>query len=236
MKVLVIPDVHLKPKMFERAAALLKENRAELAVCLMDIADDWGQERNLGLYEETYDAAIRFAKEFKDSLWCYGNHDVSYLLTRWESGYSDFAEMSVRAKIRELQDVLCKDGRLEFIHRIDNVLFMHGGLTESFVKKNIPEEYYDDVDKVLKEINGMRLTELWHEHTPLWLRPQGEGYQMYKQDELLQVVGHTPVRQINKEQNVLSCDTFSTYRDGRHIGTQDYLIIETETWDWTGVR
>ena len=55
------------------------------------------------------------------------------------------------------------------------------------------------------------------------------------EDQLLQVVGHTPVKQINQEQNVLSCDTFSTNRDGRPIGSQDYLIIDTETWDWIGV-
>ena len=73
MKVLVIPDVHLKPWMFERARKLMKEGVAELALCLMDIADDWRQEFNLDLYMQSYDAAIAFAKEFPDSLWCYGN-------------------------------------------------------------------------------------------------------------------------------------------------------------------
>ena len=41
MKVLVIPDVHLKPWMFDRASELLESGKAERAVCLMDIADDW---------------------------------------------------------------------------------------------------------------------------------------------------------------------------------------------------
>ena len=47
MKVLVIPDVHLKPKMFYRAAAIMHQGIADRAVCLMDIADDWGQEYNV---------------------------------------------------------------------------------------------------------------------------------------------------------------------------------------------
>ena len=59
MKVLVIPDVHLKPKMFTRAMAIMEYGVAERAVCLMDIADDWNQQSNIALYEETYDAAIR---------------------------------------------------------------------------------------------------------------------------------------------------------------------------------
>lgn len=79
MKVLIIPDVHLKPHMFRNADILMERGVAEKAVCLMDIADDWEQQYNVALYEETYDEAIRFAKKYPDTLWCYGNHDLSYL-------------------------------------------------------------------------------------------------------------------------------------------------------------
>lgn len=48
--ILVIPDVHLKPWMFERADALLKLGVAEKAACLMDIPDEWDQGLNLDLY------------------------------------------------------------------------------------------------------------------------------------------------------------------------------------------
>ena len=44
MKVLVIPDVHLKPYMFQHAAALMHQKIADRVVCLMDLADDWGKE------------------------------------------------------------------------------------------------------------------------------------------------------------------------------------------------
>lgn len=37
MKVLVIPDVHLKPQMFKQAAALMRQKIADRAACLMDI-------------------------------------------------------------------------------------------------------------------------------------------------------------------------------------------------------
>lgn len=53
MQALIIPDVHLKPWMFDRAAEIMRNKEADLAVCLMDIADDWGQERNVGLYVDT---------------------------------------------------------------------------------------------------------------------------------------------------------------------------------------
>lgn len=36
MKVLIIPDVHLKPFMFKQAAELMERGIAKRAVCLMD--------------------------------------------------------------------------------------------------------------------------------------------------------------------------------------------------------
>ena len=47
MRVLVIPDVHLKPQMFRQAAAFMRAGKAKRAVCLMDIPDDWDREYGL---------------------------------------------------------------------------------------------------------------------------------------------------------------------------------------------
>ncbi len=60
-KVFVIPDIHLKPWILDKAEEYLLENAYERTVCLGDIVDDWGQEENLGLYERTFDALIAFA-------------------------------------------------------------------------------------------------------------------------------------------------------------------------------
>lgn len=153
MKVLVIPDVHLKPHMFRQAARLMERGIAEQVVCLMDIPDDWDKEYNIELYVETFDAAIAFVKKYPDALWAYGNHDL-----------------------------------------------------------------------------------MWNDASPIWHRPQYSNGRMYKTHEILQVVGHTPVDEISRKENVISCDVFSTYRDGRPIGTQEFLLIDTETWEYSGVK
>ena len=101
MKVLVIPDVHLKPQMFRQAAAIMNTRVADRAVCLMDIPDDWDREYDIALYEETYDEAIRFAARFPDTAWCYGNHDLSYFWHCLESGYSSMASATVQRKLLE---------------------------------------------------------------------------------------------------------------------------------------
>lgn len=96
MKVLVIPDVHLKPYMFQHAAALMHQKIADRVVCLMDLADDWGKEYDVSLYEETYDEAIKFAIKFPDTAWCFGNHDLSYYWHQLETGYSSMASYTVQ--------------------------------------------------------------------------------------------------------------------------------------------
>ena len=236
MKILVIPDVHLKPWMFDRASEILNSGAAKKAVCLMDIPDDWGQEYNLGLYEETFDAAIRFQKEFPETLWCYGNHDLSYEWLQYESGFSSVAIPVVQKKLSELRRELPDRSQMAYIHRIDDVLFLHGGLTHAFVKYYANDVDYDDTDAVIEKINLLGRNEMWDDASPLWFRPQFYNEKMYKEEDLLQVEGHTPVMQIDRLGNMLSCDLFSTYSTGDPIGTQEYLLIDTVTWEYEGIK
>jgi len=99
MKALIIPDCHLKPNMYRRAAELMRNNVADIAVSLMDIPDDWNKQFMLEEYEETYDAVIAFAEEFPSTLFCYGNHDICYVWNERESGYSHIAPRLVCTKL-----------------------------------------------------------------------------------------------------------------------------------------
>lgn len=233
MKVLIIPDVHLKPYMFDNASKMMRRRKAERAVCLMDIADDWDKGLNLNLYEETYDKAIQFAKEFPDTLWCYGNHDYSYLHLYRESGFSYMAIDIVQRKLLELQKALPDEKQLAIIHRIDRVLFIHGGLTRRFVYENVPTKDEDGIDDIIERINRLPHHKLWDDDSPLWVRPQEGNVEMYLSNKYIQVVGHTPVRQIQIDGSVISCDVFSTDRNGYPIGTCVYPIIDTKTGAYT---
>lgn len=235
MKILVIPDVHLKPHIFERASALMRETNADQAVCLMDIADDWNQQFNIDLYIRTFDTAIAFAKEYPSTLWCYGNHDICYLWDRRQNGYSALAQGTVCEKLFRLREVLPDERQLAYLHRIDHVLFSHGGLADDFVRRTVPAQFYDDADTVLSTINSFGPDMMWEKLSPLWYRPQYDRERPYKPETFLQVVGHTPMREIEKSGNVISCDVFSTYRDGSPIGTREYLLLDTETWQYQGI-
>ncbi len=58
-KVFVIPDVHLKPWMFEKASELISKGSYDAVVMLGDLVDDWYQEKNNDLYNETFDVALQ---------------------------------------------------------------------------------------------------------------------------------------------------------------------------------
>ena len=236
MKVLVIPDVHLKPVMFQQATILMRQGIAERAVCLMDIPDDWGKEYEVELYENTYDEAINFAKKFPETAWCYGNHDLSYFWHQLESGYSSMAASTVQRKLLELRAAVPENNPIRFIHKIDNVLFSHGGVLKYFVEEHVKKVNCDDTDLVIEEIDKLGAREMWNDASPIWLRPQYSKMKLYKEHELLQVVGHTPMDKITRKENVISCDVFSTYRDGRPIGTQEFLLLDTESCEYCGVK
>ena len=236
MKIIVIPDIHLKAWMFITAADKMRIEAADKAVCLMDIPDDWYQQANLSLYEETFDAALRFQKAFPNTLWCYGNHDLSYIWNQTESGYSPLASQTVNEGLRKLREALPDDNQLAYIHRIDKVLFSHGGLTDNFVRYYVPAEDYGNADAVIQIVNGLGCREMWNDTSPLWLRPQYCPEKMYKQEEFLQVVGHTPVERITEEWNIISCDVFSGYRDGSPIGSEEFLLLDTETWEYSCLK
>ena len=234
MFVLVIPDVHLKPWMFQKADNLLRHGVADRAVCLMDLPDDWDKENDIDLYAQTFDAAMEFARKHPKTRWCYGNHDLSYWWNRLESGYSSFAAHTAGRKLLEFRRMMPEDNPIAYVHRIDNVLFSHGGVADYFVKEYVSKSKYDDADAVLEIINGLGESEMWADESPIWLRPQSGNTRMYKPRKLLQVVGHTPVKEISKKGNIISCDVFSTDSAGKPYGTQEFLLLDTVTWGFTG--
>ncbi|SDA38416.1 Calcineurin-like phosphoesterase [Lachnospiraceae bacterium G11] len=228
-KVFVIPDVHLKPWIFDKAEELLFQNDYDQIVCLGDLVDDWGQEKNLGLYTETFKAIEKFINRHPNFLFCYGNHDVSYLWAARESGYSDYARMVVLEGISRLEKLIPFEN-IAFIHRIDNVLFSHAGLTEVFVSHFLPK-FSGDIDEMLNKINSFGREEMWSDVSPIWARPQDGWTKMYPVG-YLQVVGHTPVNKTDYFGELVTVDDFSTYRNGDTIGDQRFIWVDTVKKRW----
>ena len=224
-RVFIIPDVHLKPWMFEEASKRIAEGQYDHIVMLGDLVDDWNQEKNLELYSSTFDAAEEFVKEHPNTLFCYGNHDLSYPWKALESGYSSYASWLVIDRIKRLVECF-PEKNAAYIHRIDNTLFSHGGLVDSFVREQFGHEPEMELDDMLAFINQMGKTKMWVKNSPIWARPQYEPIWLYPSD-MFQVVGHTPVERARLEGNLLTLDTFSTCRNGHKIGDEKFVWVDT---------
>lgn len=227
-RVFIIPDVHLKPWMFDEADKLIRQGIFDEVVMLGDLVDDWGQEHNRTLYNETFDTVIDFVDKHPNTRLCYGNHDVSYLWEKEESGYSYFMRDLVVDRMKELEG-LFRPGMTAFVHRIDDVVFSHGGVTESFVIRHFGDAYID-LDILLDSINKMSPDELWEEDSPLWARPWPiRGDMLTYLGIRFQVVGHTPLYHKELKTEILIADTFSTFSDGQPMGDGVFLCIDTKT-------
>lgn len=242
MKVLVIPDVHLKTYIYEKAALLMKQENIDKAVMLGDIVDDFGKQNDYQAYEEIYDTAIDFIKEYPDTLLCFGNHDAGYLWNREQSGtsYSEMTRRAIYYGTSDLIDSFNNRSQIAIVHRIDNVLFSHAGVGAYFVEDTIAVSKQRDIDYVIDVINSMFFStdghdRLWQDDSPIWFRPQGGSGRMFMPRKCLQVVGHTPMEQVTREKNLLSCDVFSTTWYGEPYGSQEFVILDTRTWEYKTV-
>lgn len=230
MKILAVPDIHLKTEILDKAEQILSEGKADKCVFLGDYNDEWGCEEDTEKYISVYERITAFDEKHPDTLWCYGNHETCYMWERLQSGFSHKNIELIRHNLLALK---CRMGdRLNFIHKIDRVLFSHAGITEQFVMKNVNIRRPDDeIIQILNDIGNSEAGKFayWNDISPIWYRPD-INYAVFKPNKYLQVTGHTPVKNIHKEQRaLLMCDTFSLYSDYRPIGDKSMAVIDTTT-------
>ena len=140
------------------------------------------------------------------------------------------------SKLEELENRLKSPVQINIMHRIDNVLFSHGGLTADFLKWFNGDLLDADIEEVIATVNDAPHDYLWNDKSPLWFRPQYETREIFRADIYKQVVGHTPVERIFEKDGIISTDVFSTYRDGRQIGESAMIVIDSETGEYEKIE
>ena len=232
-KILVIPDVHLRDWMFDEADRLMRENEIEQAVCLGDLVDDWDMQLNRKAYEAVFEKVFAFDEKHPNTLWCYGNHDVSYIWHKLETGYSPYQEALVERNVAEMRDRM--GDRLQYAHSVGKCLFTHAGITWEFLDnlrfRGFKVRGIKSLEDVRDMVNQCGMIELWKDESPLWARPTYEdNFRVFEDYQVFQVTGHTPVQSIymNRGRNLLFCDVFSTYPNGKPIGTEQFPVVTSE--------
>ena len=245
MLILIIPDVHLKPDIFLRADYILRSGQAEMAVCLGDLVDDYPKADENDLQpadafidinvtaEHIYDTFDVF-EDFSDHhklLYCWGDHDAAY-----------FWDKPMNIKTESMQSEICKsfnqiidkspEGRFAFMHRIDNILFSHAGLAMDFITGTLKMRGRR-LEDIMSKVNEGDPEKLWNPMSPLLLRPQWNGDEMYSANKIMQVFGHTPTADIWTYKNCLSADVFTKAPFQLQESCGKFVILDSHTGNYT---
>jgi hypothetical protein len=216
-KILIIPDMHLKPAMLDMAERILAYKKANKIVILGDLLDDFYAKPED--YERFWQKFMQFYEERKDQIvLLYGNHEVAYLIGRHVTG-----NIKAGGKYADLYAKLHPG--IAYID--ERVVFSHAGIFDEFLRAKGLEQA--SIDEAVHAINALPLQELWLNASPLWARPQCRVYHNAGQWlNYVQVVGHTPMRKIKQDGAIISVDVFSTDW-GKKYGEERMIIIDTLT-------
>jgi hypothetical protein len=124
-------------------------------------------------------------------------------------------------------------------------LFTHAGVSNDWLesRKNelqIKNDTASDIAESLNKITFLDMNNiLWDikgyhgslASGPLWIRPDELLWQNVIIGDIIQVVGHSPVKTVVKYENIYIADTFSLYPDMEPIGDGSLLMIDTEKED-----
>ena len=217
-KILVIPDTHLKPKIFDLADKIMHDYDVDYAVQLGDNFDDFYC--FVDEYCDHYTRMTKFYQDHPETIWLWGNHELSYILNRPVTG-NTYAGKEHAYLYRD-------NFHPKAVYLDGKVVFSHAGIFQEFIDdKNLGG--CKTATGLVRKINQLKLIDLWGENSPVWARPQFDiltradvlkGYQ--------QVVGHTPMKAIDNSNGIISTDVFST-NWGRRYGEEKMIIIDTDT-------
>lgn len=228
-KVLVIPDTHLKSKIFDLADKILETHEVDYVVQLGDNIDDFY------CYEEEYKAhnarMLIFKLGHPETVWLWGNHELSYILNRPVTG-----NIHAGAKYAQLYK---ENFNPKLVHIDGKVIFSHAGVFQNFLE-SVNLDKFKKAETVIKKLNKLDLKKVWSDNSPVWARHKYEDFQ--EPDALknyIQVIGHTPEETIyaakcniySKERTIITTDVFSTDW-GRQYGEEKLIIIDTNTGEW----
>lgn len=239
MKVLFVGDVHNHSYIFDDVERLDKEYNFDRIIFLGDYVDDWNTTN-----KESSKTLLKVI-ELKESnpnkyTFCLGNHELSYL------GYPCSGHRFENDSIIEhlLKEDINLFNMYTTIQLGDTKYYCsHAGFLNSYLETIFPDiDDTKDYDKVLEKLNENILQNLDKASLCSYLRGGSHNcssflwadkrefiYECnYGQEELMfynQIIGHTPVPNIDLDNNLIFIDTHSTYRDERPYGDKSYLAF-----------
>lgn len=228
MKIVAVGDTHGRLKWKE---IVIKEADADKFIFIGDYFDtrDGGYSGNKQI--ENFKDILTFKEAKPDKvILLTGNHDFHYIKRMYEQ-YSGYQKKYVD-DISLLVESAIESRQMQMCYQHDNFLFSHAGLTKTWCGLTMGIYNININDVVIKTINdylvyqpevfkfsaGENIDMSGDDVTqgPIWVRPISLMKDMV--DGVTCVVGHTPVKRVAINPNLILIDCLGT--------SDDYLIIE----------
>ena len=175
------------------------------------------------LQQENFQAIIKYKKDNPGKvILLMGNHEFHYLSEMDEaySGYQHKEALHIEALIRPH----VTDATLQMAYSIGDYLFVHAGLTSTWVKNNDIAGYPSSINDLFwKKPRAFKFSDEdksgCGEHvssSPIWVRPTSLKTDMFGTQT--QVVGHTTFKDIQFEKNLILIDAI---RSGAYLAIID---------------
>lgn len=233
MKVLCVGDIHAKVWILPRVTHLIEDEHFDKVILMGDYLDDWNA--TPADNELVAKQITNLKEQYKNKiviLW--GNHDISNIRKGAFvcAGYNpaNVVAANILSKLP-----------LQFAYGEGMLLFSHAGVTDAWrrsVGLGTPtlygaQYYAEELNKLPADCYNRTGTARGgiDDPSPIWA--DLEELRADPVENLLQIVGHTPVKACTKykETNelygqIIACDTFSTYPNGLVYGDETVLIID----------
>ncbi|KAF1299191.1 hypothetical protein BAU15_00665 [Enterococcus sp. JM4C] len=232
--VLAVGDMHLKQTVIlPLVDQALQTVEVDTIVLMGDYLDEWNQNVNVDRYEDEMSYLVQWVKKKRESMTVIcllGNHDLPYLTQNYRYYSAPLLEIQ-RAMTGYLEAL---EPRLYF--QAGEWLFTHAGAVG---QGELPFAIFDDLQfgtaetkKLLFELEDTIDTArggdaeygsiVWADYHYSLLTQANPNYPK-------QIVGHSPVSNIDEWMDLIDVDTFSLTRDGQPIGDGSLLFIDGDT-------
>ena len=221
MKLTAIGDIHGR-SIWKK---IVSKNDFDKVVLIGDYFDSFtiDPKKQIANFKEI----IRFKKKYPQKVvLLLGNHDYHYLNSTTDR-YSGFVD-SMKKEVSKLLHKAIDEGLIQICFVYDKFLFSHAGITKTWFKKNIfykknLEEAINE--KFIKHPDAFRFTAgKKHDRfgneacqTPIWVRPP--SLRKDKLDDLIHVVGHTELCNLEISEGVILIDCLGT--SGEYLQIKD---------------
>ncbi len=222
MKTLILGDTHG----YSTWQKIIKKESPDEIIFLGDYFDCYAKTSSREQVDN-FNNILQLKDKYKDNcILCLGNHDHHYMANTACSGWNPLTQKLLGTRILSLYN----EGILVPVHKKDNILFSHAGVSQVWLDKVLQEDLNLLVDKQLdpdyvqrtltfNTIEGYNGYGDTISQSPIWIRPT--SLLQSKVKDYIQVVGHTPHDLVTHRDNVYFCDTlpksYLTIIDGKFI-------------------